>query len=87
MDVLADPGTRDALMHSIQCCVPDATLLPAGIEALYLADPTTVPSEVTLHARERWRRRVHQAETADPEAGARRAVPERAYDPADRQSR
>ncbi|HTI23723.1 MAG TPA: type I polyketide synthase [Kutzneria sp.] len=54
--VLADPGTRDALMHSIQCCVPDATLLPAGIEALYLADPATAPGVVTLHARERWRR-------------------------------
>lgn len=37
--VLADPGTRDAMMHAIQCCVPDATLLPAGIERLYLADP------------------------------------------------
>ena len=32
--VLADPGTRDAMMHTLQCCVPDATLLPAGIEAL-----------------------------------------------------
>ena len=37
-------------------------------------------------ARKRRRRRVHQAETADPEADARRAVPERAHDPADRQS-
>jgi enediyne polyketide synthase len=55
--VLADPGTRDALMHSIQCNVPDATLLPAGIEKLYLADPDTVRDldEVTLHANERSR--------------------------------
>jgi enediyne polyketide synthase len=55
--VLADPGTRDALMHSIQCNVPDATLLPAGIERLYLADPDTVRDldEVTLHANERSR--------------------------------
>jgi enediyne polyketide synthase len=55
--VLADPGTRDALMHSIQCCVPDATLLPAGIERLYLADPRTVQAneQVTLHAVERHR--------------------------------
>ncbi|MEV7039113.1 SDR family NAD(P)-dependent oxidoreductase [Amycolatopsis sp. NPDC051061] len=36
--ILADPGTRDAMMHAIQCCVPDATLLPQGIERLYLAD-------------------------------------------------
>jgi enediyne polyketide synthase len=54
---LADPGTRDALMHSIQCCVPDATLLPAGIEQLRLADPSRVAdvAQVTLHARERSR--------------------------------
>jgi enediyne polyketide synthase len=55
--VLGDPGTRDALMHSIQCCVPDATLLPAGIERLYLADPDTVRGleRVKLHATERLR--------------------------------
>ncbi|MGW5555897.1 type I polyketide synthase [Micromonospora sp. NPDC003944] len=32
--VLGDPGVRDALMHGNQVCVPDATLLPAGIERL-----------------------------------------------------
>jgi enediyne polyketide synthase len=55
--LLADPGTRDALMHSIQCCVPDATLLPAGIERLRLADPARVRDipRVILHARERSR--------------------------------
>lgn len=54
---LADPGTRDALMHSIQSCVPDATLLPVGIEALRLADPARARdlSQVLLHARERSR--------------------------------
>ena len=30
-------GTRDAVMHSLQCCVPDATLLPQGVEKLYLS--------------------------------------------------
>ncbi|MEV0913732.1 type I polyketide synthase [Streptomyces sp. NPDC049967] len=35
--VLADPGTRDALMHSIQACVPDATLLPVSVARLHLA--------------------------------------------------
>ncbi len=55
--VLADPGTRDAMMHSIQCCVPDATLLPAGIERLHLADPQLVRSQdgVVLHGQERSR--------------------------------
>ncbi|HEU5331969.1 MAG TPA: type I polyketide synthase [Actinocrinis sp.] len=55
--VLADPGTRDALMHALQCCVPDATLLPAGIERLELADPAAARGleSVTLHAAERSR--------------------------------
>jgi enediyne polyketide synthase len=37
--LLGDPGVRDALMHGNQVCVPDATLLPAGIERLYPAGP------------------------------------------------
>ncbi|MFC3980127.1 type I polyketide synthase [Streptosporangium jomthongense] len=32
--LLGDPGVRDALMHGNQVCVPDATLLPSGIERL-----------------------------------------------------
>ena len=52
--VLADPGTRDAVMHALQCCVPDATLLPQGIEALYLSAPADQHVEyVVLDARER----------------------------------
>jgi enediyne polyketide synthase len=52
--LLADPGTRDAAMHAIQCCVPDATLLPQGIEKLYLADRADQDTEyVVLDARER----------------------------------
>ncbi|MFH8345501.1 SDR family NAD(P)-dependent oxidoreductase [Streptomyces sp. NPDC018045] len=55
--VLADPGTRDALMHSLQACVPDATLLPVGVERLHLADPAAVRAAGTavLHAAERSR--------------------------------
>ncbi|WBB80694.1 type I polyketide synthase [Micromonospora sp. WMMD882] len=33
--LLGDPGMRDALMHGNQVCVPDATLLPQGIERVY----------------------------------------------------
>jgi enediyne polyketide synthase len=52
--VLADPGTRDAVMHGIQCCVPDGILLPQGVERLYLADPADPTAEyVTMDARER----------------------------------
>ncbi|MDT5036993.1 MAG: enediyne polyketide synthase, partial [Micromonosporaceae bacterium] len=54
--VLADPGTRDAMMHALQCCVPDATLLPMGVERLYLADPADQNTEyIVLDARERSR--------------------------------
>ncbi len=52
--VLADPGTRDAVMHALQCCVPDATLLPQGVERLYLSEPADQQVEyVVLDARER----------------------------------
>ncbi len=55
--VLADPGTRDTVMHALQCCVPDATLLPGAIERLYLADPKVAAAldTVTIHAVERSR--------------------------------
>nr|BFE84792.1 hypothetical protein GCM10020093_073930 [Planobispora longispora] len=33
--LLADPGMRDALMHGNQVCVPDATLLPTGIDRIH----------------------------------------------------
>jgi enediyne polyketide synthase len=49
---LADPGPRDAFMHAIQACVPDATLLPDRIERLMPAtDPW--PERLVLAARER----------------------------------
>ncbi|MQS10765.1 SDR family NAD(P)-dependent oxidoreductase [Streptomyces kaniharaensis] len=52
--LLADPGTRDTMMHAIQCCVPDATLLPRGIERLHLAERADQDSEfIVLDARER----------------------------------
>ncbi|MGC4822023.1 SDR family NAD(P)-dependent oxidoreductase [Micromonospora sp. DT63] len=33
--LLGDPGVRDALMHGNQVCVPDATLLPVGVERIH----------------------------------------------------
>ncbi|MCB5165624.1 SDR family NAD(P)-dependent oxidoreductase [Streptomyces bambusae] len=54
--LLADPGMRDALMHGNQVCVPDATLLPSGIERLYpLAAGVDVPAQVRYCATERYR--------------------------------
>jgi enediyne polyketide synthase len=52
--VLADPGTRDAVLHAIQGCVPDATLLPQGVDRLHPADPADPsPGVVVVDARER----------------------------------
>ncbi|MFF8962721.1 SDR family NAD(P)-dependent oxidoreductase [Streptomyces globisporus] len=54
--LLADPGMRDALMHGNQVCVPDATLLPSGIDRVYpLAAGADVPKEVRYAAVERER--------------------------------
>ena len=33
--LLGDPGVRDALMHGNQVCVPDGTLLPAGVRRIH----------------------------------------------------
>nr|AAO25852.1 PksE [Micromonospora megalomicea subsp. nigra] len=33
--LLGDPGVRDALMHGNQVCVPDATLLPMGVDRIH----------------------------------------------------
>ncbi|MBC6450549.1 type I polyketide synthase [Actinokineospora xionganensis] len=53
--LLADPGTRDAVMHAIQCCVPDGILLPQGVEKLYLAQRSEQDTEyVVMDARERY---------------------------------
>jgi enediyne polyketide synthase len=53
--LLGNPGARDAFMHGIQCCVPNATLLPAAVERLYPADPADRAETVILHASERHR--------------------------------
>ncbi len=34
--ILGDPGARDAVIHALQACVPQATILPTGIERLTL---------------------------------------------------
>ncbi len=54
--VLGDPAGRDALIHAIQACIPQATLLPVGIESLHFV-PRNMPSDSLVHvyARERAR--------------------------------
>ncbi|MCX0241703.1 type I polyketide synthase [Streptomyces drozdowiczii] len=44
--LLADPGMRDALMHGNQVCVPDATLLPSGIERLTPLTAAQLPGDL-----------------------------------------
>ncbi|MEV0428263.1 type I polyketide synthase [Micromonospora sp. NPDC050495] len=52
--LLGDPGARDAFMHGLQVCVPDATLLPIGVDRLHCAGPKLAAAgEVTLTAVER----------------------------------
>jgi enediyne polyketide synthase len=70
--VLGDPGTRDAFMHAIQCCVPNATLLPAAVERLWLAEPGHGAGRVVLHAAERHRDGdvyVYDLDIRDPDGG------------------
>ncbi|MEV4943670.1 type I polyketide synthase [Streptomyces zaomyceticus] len=52
--LLADPGMRDALMHGNQVCVPDATLLPSGVERIHtLGSGDHVPERLRYTAVER----------------------------------
>ncbi|MYV70147.1 SDR family NAD(P)-dependent oxidoreductase, partial [Streptomyces sp. SID2131] len=54
--LLADPGMRDALMHGNQVCVPDATLLPSGVERIHtLGSGSHVPDQLRYTAVERSR--------------------------------
>ncbi|WP_225850070.1 type I polyketide synthase [Streptomyces sp. HPF1205] len=55
--VLSDPGAHDAMMHAVQVCVPDATLLPVSLERLHTAGRTrpAAGGPLTVHAAERSR--------------------------------
>src|SRR5262249_13445212 len=48
--LLGDPGARDAFMHAIQCCVPNATLLPQGVARIYPGVPREGTTQVVLTA-------------------------------------
>lgn len=51
--LLADPAARDAFMHALQVCVPDATLLPSKIGRVRSFPHRQKTGEVTLAAAER----------------------------------
>jgi enediyne polyketide synthase len=50
--LLGDPGRRDATIHAIQACVPDAVILPVGVERLEVAHGQT-SADCVVSARER----------------------------------
>ncbi|MFF1378943.1 SDR family NAD(P)-dependent oxidoreductase [Streptomyces sp. NPDC058308] len=51
--LLADPAARDAFMHALQVCVPDATLLPSRIGRVRSFPQRQKAGELTLVAAER----------------------------------
>jgi enediyne polyketide synthase len=54
--LLGDPGARDAAMHAIQACIPHRTLLPVGVDAIYLEEKITAATDtgpLFISARER----------------------------------
>lgn len=56
--VLGDPASRDAFIHVIQSCIPQATLLPVSVESVsILQRSSSFASEefIQVHARERSR--------------------------------
>jgi enediyne polyketide synthase len=48
---LGDPGARDAFIHSVQACIPHATVLPVGVERIAIA--AQHPGPRFVEARER----------------------------------
>ncbi|WP_019030509.1 type I polyketide synthase [Salinispora arenicola] len=57
--VLGDPGARDAFMHGIGVCIPDAALLPEGVDRIWSAGPgLSAAATVTMTA---WEREQHGA--------------------------
>jgi len=52
--LLGDPGARDAAIHAIQACIPQATLLPIGVDRI-LTCPINASRLTLVAARERSR--------------------------------
>ncbi|HJQ69025.1 MAG TPA: type I polyketide synthase [Blastocatellia bacterium] len=52
--VLGDPGRRDATIHAIQACVPDATLLPVSVDEIVIKS-SSAEGPRTMRACERAR--------------------------------
>lgn len=71
--VLGDPGARDAAIHSIQACVPHATVLPTGVArivsgTLEAGGPWSVHAFERLHEGDRY---VYDLEIAGADGSMR----------------
>lgn len=51
--VLGDPGARDACLQAIQVCIPEATVLPVGVDRLVVNAAEAARGPWLVHARER----------------------------------
>jgi enediyne polyketide synthase len=51
--VLGDAAARDAALHAIQACIPQATLLPVGVEQILPGAATATPQWVQAQERQR----------------------------------
>ena len=50
--VLGDPATRDAAIHAISACIPQAVVLPVGVERI-VRDTSPIAGRCVVRARER----------------------------------
>lgn len=73
--LLGDPGARDACIHAVQACVPEAVILPRGVDRLVIAPVTDGESgPLVAHAVEREHRDrefVYDIEVRDARGGLR----------------
>src|SRR5207247_6235231 len=53
--VLGDPGVRDAAVHAIQACIPNASLLPVGVDRVVITGCSS-SGPLLAHAVERQQR-------------------------------
>ncbi|MFN3920081.1 MAG: polyketide synthase dehydratase domain-containing protein, partial [Methylohalobius sp.] len=53
--LLGDPGSRDAAIHAVQSCIPQAQILPIGIER-WLPGDLNAPGPWTVEANEHWQK-------------------------------
>jgi enediyne polyketide synthase len=51
--ILGDPAARDAAIHSVQACIPHATLLPVGVDRVWLDKALDSSEPLCVHALER----------------------------------